>query len=561
MKKEKIYDGIGREIGYLEEKKREEALIYFHDKLFGSVLEQEFYNLDGWYMGKWMGKPALGKVFDLGMERHGYMIANTEKNDRETPIDVGKFLLRNRENLLIGSADSPIAGAALALFYYREELALAHPDFEKRKVQVTDYAHDSISVNATQDFLATRHESILEEMAHQQNIFTSWLEFFLSEFKNESLIQAVNNYKEKMKIILESITNRFTEIKEKHPQLITEQMRRFLTSSFYYIASWDHVREALNQRLIPKYRPFHALADRIISDCKELFFAKAREQNIPLMDPFRTEIFSGFYMDSSEAIGINTSSSPIAIMGIPFEEMDVPWNWMKIGFQLGLEIYHNVRGLSEELKIALYEFLYGNFQDEVKVHWYPWRHYLFADIFSILLFGPTMVIYFADNHFQEMLDLQIEFNREKNIWEQEPLEYLRFLVQCTLLKRLGFGAIARELEAKIFPIAINPDYIIVDGNNIEMERFLDPAKQSISLILNSKFKCLNNLHLTKFISFQPQDEKEVNDLKDRVVNDEWDNEWNWRFLLPACYLAISKGYPKNEMWELIWKKCKNLRRR
>jgi hypothetical protein len=215
---------------------------------------------------------------------------------------------------------------------------------------------------------------------------------------------------------------------------------------------WDFYFELFGQRQSP-FGAWLLSTDRIALDCyRTVYTAAGTPKKVPAPPPFtymRTGFSPATYRRGIPLRRLGRQINPFPLIQLPYHRMVNPWT---LGAVLH-EVSHNLQsdlGLSRPVpRNIARRLLDAGLPASVAGTWARWNREIFADLSGLLLGGPAVV-----GSLMDVIGRSPEQTLTFVAGKPHPTPYMRTLISCELLRRLGFvQAAARHSRAwrRIYP--------------------------------------------------------------------------------------------------------------
>ena len=269
----------------------------------------------------------------------------------------------------------------------------------------------------------------------------------------------------------------------------------------YVEGVWDFYYDLFIQRLSRFGERLRAV-DRIAANCYEdVYVGLGTAQPTPSLLPF-SYANSGFspatYRRGVPLRRLRYHPNLFPLIMLPQHRLDNVWALSSVLH----EVSHNLQadlGLWEEVPARIYTRLTGEgrIPGDVARVWARWHKEMMADMFALLLGGPAAV--------ESLMDVVGRSPAETMRYSPlgvHPTPYLRTLINLLLLRRMGFAALAADLERvwrRMYPQ--------VSPNDIPpgiLTTFMPAAQLAVDTMVYQPYKQLGGKSLAQIIRFGPQ---------------------------------------------------------
>lgn len=531
-----IYDENGENIGYVIGED-----IFFKGEKEGYIKDKMIFDTKDRYLGKWTGTPEAGKIWDIGFDRFGYQIGYTRSNNKPNPIDKGKNLIFNNYGNIVGTCDTPIGGAVLLLLFFKERYPIGH-----RPVMQTTSDQPKMRVQGDSAPLLVKLKivELKKRFLSLKQAFNSSLDFYLTQKRFESFKVMLNSFREFVNFDFDYKLRQWGEYKFEDEYIIKEKSGKSLMEEFMKNTNWTLLEKAFKPRVLGRDRLMLRLSELTAREAYSTF-VKAAERtetdsnnSIEFWNKERSKVITYFHHDTEKSYIINYVRTPVALLGIPVDQNDSVWNWTGIIHEVGHDIYHNIRGFKNELKLTLYNYLKDRFATDTASLWYIWREQLFSDIFGVLFAGPAFTMSFQNEFLYSAGNLSAVWNAKKNRWDEHPLTYFRNKIQVRVLEKLGFKKISKTLYDRWASLYDELNFLQLDRDKVEIEDFSIPIEGILDIVLQKSFEALGNKRLVDIVKYSADDYRLTLNVARNLINGKPAGVDKARYIVCASRIAF-----------------------
>ena len=215
---------------------------------------------------------------------------------------------------------------------------------------------------------------------------------------------------------------------------------------------WDFYFELFGQRQ-SRFGVWLLSTDRIALDCyRGVYTRVGMPKPVPAPPPFtymRTGFSPATFRRGVRLSKLGRQLNPFPLIQLPYHRMVNPWT---LGAVLH-EVSHNLQsdlGLSTVVPRNIARALLDNgLPSSVAMTWARWNRETFADLSGVLLGGPAVV-----GSLMDVVGRSPEQTLNFVPGKPHPTPYLRVLISCELLRRMGFPEDAkrhRSAWTRIYP--------------------------------------------------------------------------------------------------------------
>jgi hypothetical protein len=412
----------------------------------------------------------------------------------------------------------------------------------------------------------TRFRRQTASARHGSPLLTNWLEaqhtnllrhtaalraFQRSEFGNgpetptEGHIQAANRLIEKLRAPLESKAERIAEriaqsIDEPHEanlRALVSDKERAHDHVRAIERIWDFYFELFGQRQ-SRFGTWLLGCDRIALDCyQHIFVNLGTARSIPAPAPFaymRTGFSPATFRRGIPLRRLGQQLNPFPLIQLPYHRLVNPWT---LGAILH-EVCHNIQNdLELELSVPraiAHRLLEAGASRATALTWTGWNREIFADLAGLLLGGPPVV-----GSLMDVIGRSPRAVLHFSPGAPHPTPYLRALLSCELLRRMGFPE-----EAEAYQRAWKRLYPRPSAGNIPPE-LLASAPEAIRIVVDAicyqSYPSLGHKRLAQVIRFAPKEQQMVQEAAQRLAAGTDPGVVPERFLIGAIRLAFEQG--------------------
>ncbi|MBB6626481.1 hypothetical protein H5V45_04005 [Nocardioides sp. KIGAM211] len=299
---------------------------------------------------------------------------------------------------------------------------------------------------------------------------------------------------------------------------------------------WDFYFELFGQRQGAFGDWLHA-CDKIALDCyQHVHMHLGTARSIPSPGPFaymRTGFSPATYRRNIPLRKLGRQLNPFPLVQLPYHRMVNPWT---MGAVLH-EVCHNLQnelGLEDEVPRAIHRAcLAAGLPPSVARTWARWDRETFADLVGCMLGGEAFVASLMD-----VIGRAPEQVLAFSPHGVHPTPYLRTFLSTHLLRRMGFGDIARDYERlwrRLYPSTA--------GTTIPqpMLRTLPEAVQVVvDAVCWTKFPSLGDRSLRQVITFAPRQQSMIEEAAGRLARGVDPGVVPERFLIGAVRIAVDR---------------------
>ena len=299
---------------------------------------------------------------------------------------------------------------------------------------------------------------------------------------------------------------------------------------------WNFYHELFGQRQT-RFGPWLLSTDRIALDCyQDAYVGVGKAKSIPAPPPF-TYMQTGFgpatYRRGIRLRQIGREMNPFPLIQLPYHRMINPWT---LGAVLH-EVSHNLQtdlGLSKAIPLAVgRRLLSAGIPKEIAAIWVRWNRESFADLSGLLLGGPCIVASLMD-----VVGRSPQITYHFNPRGVHPTPYLRVLLSCELLRRMGFNADAAQYAKTWTRLYSQPERAGFP------DTLLRTAPRAMSLVVDTMcyqpYEELGGKRLSDLFRFAPKEQLLVQEAASRMAQGTDPGVVPERFLIGAVRFALDQ---------------------
>ena len=297
---------------------------------------------------------------------------------------------------------------------------------------------------------------------------------------------------------------------------------------------WDFYFELFGQRQ-SRFGTWLLSTDRIALDCYQVtYLGIGKEKSVPAPPPFcymRTGFGPATYKRGIKLRQLGRQYNPFPLIQLPYHRMVNPWT---LGAVLH-EVSHNTQsdlGLSRAVPLAIARtLLRAGLGRRVARLWVRWNRETWADLAGTLLGGPCIVASLMDVVGRSP---QVTYYFDRN--GVHPTPYLRVLISCELLRRMGFQAEAERYQRAWTTIYPGPPA------GAFPQDILQSAPQAIPLVVDAlcyqPFAEIGNKTLAQVYRFGQKEQRMIEECAGRIATGDDPGIVPERFLIGAARYAL-----------------------
>ena len=302
---------------------------------------------------------------------------------------------------------------------------------------------------------------------------------------------------------------------------------------------WDFYLELFGQRQ-SRFGNWLLACDRIALDCYQHSFVNIGiAKSIPAPGAFsymRTGFSPATYRRAIPLQKLGLQLNPFPLIQLPYHRLMNPWT---LGAVLH-EVSHNLQndlGLDKAIPNTIEQRLLEQGLPRSVAHtWKRWNREIYADMSGLLLGGPAIVASLMD-----VIGRSPEHTTSFNESGPHPTPWLRTLISCELLRRMGFAEEAADYRRAWLRLYPEP------GDSIPkamLKTFEDANAIVVDTICYRRYEQLGNKALAEVIRFAPKEQAMVEEAARRLAAGNDPGVVPERFLIGATRVAIDRGYAR-----------------
>lgn len=299
---------------------------------------------------------------------------------------------------------------------------------------------------------------------------------------------------------------------------------------------WDFYFELFGQRQ-SKYGEWLLGCDRIAMDCYQAAYTGLGvARSIPAPPPFcfmRTGFAPATIRRGIRMKKIGKQINPFPLVQLPYHRMINPWT---LGAVMH-EVSHNLQsdlGLSKDVPRRMAKrLLDAGMPHSVARVWTRWNREMFADMSALLLGGPEVLGSLMDVVGRAPA-LVFNFNPRG----VHPTPYLRTLISCELLRRMGFVDEAEQYSKAWRRIYSNPRAGTIPG--AMLETFPEACAAAVDAMCYKPFPSLGNKSLSQVYHFEKKEQQMLEEAARRFAAGVDPGIIPERYLVGAARIALNR---------------------
>src|SRR5262245_17536077 len=305
---------------------------------------------------------------------------------------------------------------------------------------------------------------------------------------------------------------------------------------------WDFYFELFGQRQ-GRYADWLLSCDRIALDCYRVAYTGlGAARSVPAPPPFsymRTGFAPATFRRGIPLTRLGKQLNPFPLIQLPYHRLVNPWT---LGAVLH-EVSHNLQsdlGLARDVPRAIASrLLQANCSPFVASTWTRWNREMFSDMAALLLGGPGIL-----GSVMDVVGRGPETVLTFNPRGVHPTPYFRTLINLELLRRMGFGDIAKQFRRVWKRIYPNP--VAGDIPRSLLESFDEASALAVDSMCFRPYPTLGNRSLAQVIPFQPKEQTMIEEASRRLAAGTDPGIVPERFLIGAARFALDNRLAEPE---------------
>jgi hypothetical protein len=299
---------------------------------------------------------------------------------------------------------------------------------------------------------------------------------------------------------------------------------------------WDFYFELFGQRQT-RFADWLLSCDRIALDCYQYtYLGIGLARSVPAPPPFsymRTGFSPATFRRDIPLERLGSLHNPFPLIQLPYHRLMNPWT---LGAVLH-EVSHNLQNdlaLDKVVPAAIERRLTAaGVSPLVASTWKRWNRELFADVCGLLFGGPSIVA--------SLMDV-VGRSRPNTLTftpgAPHPTPFLRTLISCELLRRMGFEADAAEYRCAWLRLYPNPRS--GDIPRPMLDTFDEACALVVDTVCYQPFSQLGGKTLAQVLRFEPKEQSMIEEAAQRLANGTDPGIVPERFLIGAVRIAFDR---------------------
>jgi hypothetical protein len=300
---------------------------------------------------------------------------------------------------------------------------------------------------------------------------------------------------------------------------------------------WDFYLELFSQRQSLPYGNWLLSCDRIALDCYQAAYTGlGTAKSVPAPPPFcfmRTGFAPATMRRGIRLQKLGRQLNPFPLVQLPYHRLTNPWT---LGAVMH-EVSHNLQtelGLSKEIpRRVARRLLDADFGRQVASVWARWNREMFADMCALLLGGPGVVLSLMDVVGRAPATV-FAFNPRG----VHPTPYLRTLISCELLRRMGFEEEGEQFRKAWLRIYAKPPADTIPA--VILESFPRACALAVDSMCYKPFRTLGDKSLSQVLRFERKDQMMIEEAARRLAAGVDPGVVPARYLIGASRVALDR---------------------
>jgi len=294
-------------------------------------------------------------------------------------------------------------------------------------------------------------------------------------------------------------------------------------------------------------------ADALADACYRPVVDYCRTSDVPLSSNRAATVFGD---GCSPWLGRIDDPTGLAILHLPWKWMAEVHRWPAIAHEVGHDFYDSVAGLDAQLMeradlaegkdfAKIIDGRRGVNARDVDRIVTRWRHELIADAFGVMMLGPAYAITTAAIFASPDDPAQaLAVDTDEGEYEVHPPGHIRVATVCGLLGRMGYGALADEMEQRWRAQHGDPEVILLPTTAagylaVEDQPFIERALSLTLALQRGSFAALKGIPLGSMpgFDFGPREHQASLRTRDAFLSDARPRLTDARLLVAGAVLA------------------------
>lgn len=299
---------------------------------------------------------------------------------------------------------------------------------------------------------------------------------------------------------------------------------------------WDFYFELFGQRQT-RFADWLLSCDRIALDCYQYTYLNlGLAKSVPAPPPFsymRTGFSPATFRRDIPLEKLGSLHNPFPLIQLPYHRLMNPWT---LGAVLH-EVSHNLQNdlaLDKAVPEAMEQrLLREGLPPFVAGTWKRWNRELFADVCGLLFGGPSVIASLMDVVGRSRANT-LTFSPGA----PHPTPFLRTLISCELLRRMGFAAEADEYRRSWLRLYPNPR--AGDIPKVLLDTFDRANALIIDTVCYQPYASLGDKTLAQVLRFERKEQSMIEEAARRMANGTDPGIVPERFYIGAARIAFDR---------------------
>lgn len=299
---------------------------------------------------------------------------------------------------------------------------------------------------------------------------------------------------------------------------------------------WDFYFELFGQRQT-RFADWLLSCDRIALDCYQYtYLGLGLAKSVPAPPPFsymRTGFSPATFRRDIPLEKLGSLHNPFPLIQLPYHRLMNPWT---LGAVLH-EVSHNLQNdlaLDKVVPDAMEQrLLREGLPPFVAATWKRWNRELFADVCGLLFGGPAIIASLMD-----VVGRSRPATLTFSPGAPHPTPFLRTLISCELLRRMGFAAEADEYRRSW--LRLYPSHRSGDIPAVLFDTFDRANALIVDTVCYQPYAQLGNKTLAQVLRFERKEQSMIEECAQRMANGTDPGIVPERFYIGAARIAFDR---------------------
>jgi hypothetical protein len=299
---------------------------------------------------------------------------------------------------------------------------------------------------------------------------------------------------------------------------------------------WDFYFELFGQRQT-RFAHWLLSCDRVALDCYQYtYLGIGLAKSVPAPPPFsymRTGFSPATFRRDIPLERLGSMHNPFPLIQLPYHRLMNPWT---LGAVLH-EVSHNLQNdlaLDKIVPISIEQRLQrAGMPELVSSTWRGWNRELFADVCGLLFGGPAIVASLMD-----VVGRSRPNTLTFSAGAPHPTPFLRTLISCELLRRMGFEGEAIEYRRAWLRLYPNPRAGAIP--RAMMDSFDEACALVVDTVCYQPYEQLGKKTLAQVLRFERKEQSMIEEAAQRLANGTDPGIVPERFLIGAVRIAFDR---------------------